>query len=709
MTHMSIRTLIMTSAALLSSAPAFAEASDESKEIIITGIRQAYQGDFGPRETPQSIATINSQAIADSGAVRLAEALDLNASVSRQNNLGGFFDSFAVRGFAGDENFPSNYLVNGFNGGRGFGGPRDTAGLERIEILRGPTAALYGRGEPGGNINLVTKQPIFEKLTGYVAAQYGDFDRYRGEVDANLPIGANIAVRLIGYGEDAGSFRNRPRSDRYGFLPSIAVRLGEETTLRYDLEWTQARAPFDRGTIAPDGRFGLVSRKLFLGEPGDGRHKADVLGHQVQIEHKFSDDWSLLVGGSYRDTSLEGFSSDPELVRGRQKIYVDGRSLSRQRRSRDYDATHLVLRAELDGDFHLAGLRNRVLIGVDYDDFKNDQVFRRFRPPAVSSNPTDRAGYVFDILNPSYGRFPLPTPAPLTDRLDKQRATGFYLQDQITLSETISVRVGGRYDSFRLNALNRLTTLSQERTYNRFSPQIGAVLTASDSVSFYATYGEGFRPNLGADAAGRLFDPEYSISYEAGLKFGVLNNALQGSLAVYTMNKRNVLVSDQVNPGAFITIGKARSRGMEFDLNGRLPGGLEALLSYAYIDAESRSNVLEPNFNLPVRIGDPLINIPRHTFAAQLAKGMDIGTTRLRIGAGVQYVGSRLGETATTFRLPAHTLVRTFANWTLSDRFELYGTVQNLFNTTWYANSFSTLFLQPGTPREATIGLRVKF
>jgi iron complex outermembrane receptor protein len=88
---------------------------------------------------------------------------------------------------------------------------------------------------------------------------------------------------------------------------------------------------------------------------------------------------------------------------------------------------------------------------------------------------------------------------------------------------------------------------------------------------------------------------------------------------------------------------------------------------------------------------------------------MDIGTTRLRVGAGVQHVGSRLGETATTFRLPAHTLVRTFANWTLSDRFELYGTVQNLFNTTWYANSFSTLFLQPGTPREATIGIRVKF
>lgn len=714
MPSLSLRAMLLSASVLTLAPPAFAEETGAQEaetggELVVTGIRQAYQGEFEPRETPQSVAIITSSAIADTGAVRLAEALDLNASVSRQNDLGGFFDSFAVRGFAGDENFPSNYLVNGFNGGRGFGGPRDTAGIERIEILRGPTAALFGRGEPGGTINLVTKQPIFGRTTGYVAGQYGSFDRVRGEVDANLAIGETFAMRLIGYGEEAGSFRNRPDSDRYGFLPSIAARLGDSTTVRYDLEWTQARAPFDRGTIAPNGQFGLISRDLFLGEPGDGRHEATVVGHQLQVEHRFSESWSLLVGGSHRETSLEGFSSDPELVRGRQKLYTDGRSLSRQRRSRDYDATHLVVRAELAGDFSLGGLRNRILFGVDYDDFENDQLFRRIRPPAVSGNPTDQAGYVIDILNPVYGRFPSPTPGALTDRLDRQRSTGFYLQDQVTLSDTLSIRFGGRYDSFRLSAVNRLNGLSQDRDYNRFSPQFGAVFTASDAVSFYATYSEGFRPNLGADAAGNLFDPEYSSSYEAGMKFGLLDDAVQGSLAVFTMNKRNVLVSDQVNPGAFITIGKARSRGVEFDLTGRLPGDIEALLSYAFIDAESRANVLEPNFNLPVRIGDPLINIPRHTLAMQLAKTVELGSSTLRFGAGVHHVGRRLGETATTFYLPAHTLTRVFANWTVSERLEVYGTINNLLNETWYANSFATLFIQPGTPREATIGVRIRF
>lgn len=712
-----MRTSLIALAAALLATPAIAEqgasdrpsAGDASSELVVTGVRQAYRGEFAPREAPQSIGEIDSAAIEDAGALRLPEALDLVASVSRQNNLGGFFDAFAVRGFAGDENFPSNYLVNGFNGGRGFGGVRDTAGIERIEVLRGPTAALYGRGEPGGTVNLVTKQADLGRLFGAATLQIGSFDRYRGDLDANLPLGESVAVRLIGYAEEAGSFRNRPDSDRRGFLPSVTVRLGPDTTARYDLEWTQTRAPFDRGTIAPDGQFDFVSRRLFLGEPGDGRHVADVVGHQLQLEHRLSGAWSLLIGGSYRDTSLEGFSSDPELVRSRQRLYQDGRSLSRQRRSRDYDAEHLVLRGELAGDVELGGMRHRVLLGIDFDDYRNDQVFRRFRPPAVSGNPTAQAGYVLDLLNPVYGRFPLPTPGPLTDRLDEQRAVGFYLQDQITLSDRFAVRFGGRYDSYNLRSLNRLNADADERDYQQFSPQFGIVFTATPQLSLYAAYGEGFRPNLAADAAGNLFDPETSRSYELGAKFGLLDDAIQGTVALFSMNKRNVLAADPINPGFSTTIGAARSQGLEFDLTGRLPGNVDVILSYAYMDAESRANVLDPNFGLQIRTGDPLLNIPRHTLAAQIAKTVEAGGTSLRFGAGVQHSGRRLGETATTFFLPSHTLVRVFAEWTVSENVEAFVTINNLFNETWYANSFATLFLQPGTPRDSTVGVRLRF
>lgn len=137
--------------------------------ITVTGVRQAYRGDFAVSEIPQSIGEIDAETLRDNSITRLTDALDLNASVSRQNTLGGLWDSFAVRGFAGDENLPTGYLVNGFNGGRGFGGQRDSAGIERVEVLKGPAAALLGRGEPGGTVNLVTKQAVLGDTFGTAA------------------------------------------------------------------------------------------------------------------------------------------------------------------------------------------------------------------------------------------------------------------------------------------------------------------------------------------------------------------------------------------------------------------------------------------------------------------------------------------------------------------------------------------------------------
>ena len=121
----------------------------EIDQITVIGTRQAYQGDFEPFEIPQAELKIDAQTLRDAGSVDLVQALDLSASVARQNNFGGLWNSFAIRGFVGDENLPSNFLVNGFNAGRGFGGARDLSGVESVEVLKGPRAALYGRGEIG--------------------------------------------------------------------------------------------------------------------------------------------------------------------------------------------------------------------------------------------------------------------------------------------------------------------------------------------------------------------------------------------------------------------------------------------------------------------------------------------------------------------------------------------------------------------------------
>ena len=702
-------TLLLTAALACVAGPALAESASSVSEVVVTGQRQAYRGQFTPEETPQSLVVISQRILQDNNITGLTEALDLNAGVARQNNFGGLWDAYAVRGFAGDENLPSGYLVNGFNGGRGFGGPRDVAGVERIEILKGPNAALFGRGEPGGTVNIVTRKARFGETGGEVSASLGAFNARRAEADVNLAAGEVVGARLIGFYEEAESFRRTVNTERYGFLPSFGFRLGEDTTVTYDLEITRQKAPFDRGVPAIGGVLGKVDRRTFLGEPGDGPIKADATGQQLEIQHDFSPAWSLLLGAGFRTTSLSGFSTEAELAASRQKLNVDGKSLSRQRRFRDYEADHGALRAEVSGDFQALGVRHRLLVGADFDRFENSQLFLRFRPAAVSGNPSDQAANVIDVLNPVYGRFPLPAPGPQTNRLDVQEAAGLYLQDQISLSYALQIRLGVRYDDFSLESVNRATGVSQSRSESRLSPQVGLVWTATPSLSLFAAYGEGFRSNIGATAKGEIFDPEVSRAFEAGLRFTLLEGDLSGTLAYFSMRKSQVLAADPANPGFSLPIGKAGSQGVEFDLNGRLPGGVEALLSYAYVEAEARSDVLDPNFSLQIRKGDRLINVPRHSLNAQLARDFDLGETEVRLGAGVQHVGERLGETATKFELPAYTLVRLFGAWRATERVEVFGEVQNLFDETYYTNSFATLWVQPGAPRTGSVGVRLRF
>jgi iron complex outermembrane receptor protein len=234
----STRAALLLCSAVPVAHPAFAQdtsAGARLEAVTITGTRQAYQGDFNRLETPQAEQSIDAETLRASGAVNLSQALDLSASVARQNNFGGLWNAFALRGFVGDENLPSNYLVNGFNAGRGFGGPRDLSGIESVDVLRGPRAALFGRGEPGGTVNLVTKRPTF-KTAGEFRVSAGSFETYRADADWTTPLSDEVAVRLVGFAEDAGSFRDTVETRKYGMSPSLAWRISPQSRLVYELE-----------------------------------------------------------------------------------------------------------------------------------------------------------------------------------------------------------------------------------------------------------------------------------------------------------------------------------------------------------------------------------------------------------------------------------------------------------------------------------------
>ena len=705
----STRAALLLSSAFPVAHPAFAQDATPgapAETITVTGTRQAYQGDFSRLETPQAELSIDAQTLRDSGAVDLTRALDLSASVARQNNFGGLWNAFALRGFVGDENLPSNYLVNGFNAGRGFGGPRDLSGIESVDVLKGPRAALFGRGEPGGTVNLVTKRPTF-KTAGEIRVSAGSFETYRADADWTTPLSDAVAVRLVGFAEDAGSFRDTVETRKVGMSPSLAWHVGPQSRLVYELELSHQEIPFDRGVVAIDGQLGRIPQSRFLGEPGDGPLKADVQGHQFELQHDFSKDWSALVGFTTRKTSLEGFSTEAELAANRQQLLVDGRTLTRQRRFRDYDASYQVIRGEINGRFQLAGLAHRLIFGVDADRFENDQVFLRARAPTRDSNPTPAQQQAIDIFNPVYGSYPLPTPAPLTNRVETQKSVGVFAQDQINLNAHLQLRLGARWDDYRQTLDDRAASRVSTQKETRVSPQLGFVFRAGDALSLYATYGENFRPLSGADAQGNGFEPNRSTSVEAGAKFSLAG--IDGTVAVFQVKQKNILVVDDPSAFTLAAIGKARSQGLEIDLQGEVTEGLSLWASYAYVDAKTANTFNDANFGVPVPAGTQLLNVPKHSLSLQLVKSMAVAGRGLQFGGGLVHVGQRSGEFTTDFKLPAYTVARAFAAYGLTKSTTLRLDVDNLFNETYYTNSFSALWVQPGAPRSARVSATFAF
>lgn len=681
------------------------EGQTVENDIVVEGVRQQYVANVPTIEVPQSIQVLSMETLKDAGITRLDNALDFATGIARQNNFGGLFDVFACRGFTGDESSGSNYLVNGFNAARGYGGGRDTSNVQQIQVLKGPNSSLFGRGEPGCTVNIITKKPGFD-LHGGAIFSAGSFNNFRSEGDFNVPLSDRVAVRVTGAAESADSFRDFVSSEKVTVTPSFLFRLGQDSSLSYEFEYIDQKVTFDRGIIAPTGDLKRVPRERFFGEPGDGPVHVRAMGHQAQLQHDFSPDWSLVLGVGYRDTFFRGTSTEAELAAGRQRLYTDGTTLSRQRRVRDYATTDLTFRGELSGEFATGPLGHHMIIGADWDDYELDIVQNRYRPPTVASQAAGNLalGNRIDIFDPVYGK--LPAAGAFQSVRERQYSWGGYLQDQVDVTDAFKVRFGGRYDEFEQIVDDRITGRRTMQSKTAFSPSVGATYLFGDDFSVYANYGRGFRPNNGTDANNNAFEPERTVSYEAGAKLSLLRKRLTGTLAFFKTTKDNVLTADPINANFSLAVGKARSKGVEAELSGNLPAGFRVQLNYAYVDAEVARNALDPAFGFGLREGDPLLNIPKNSGSALLFKDFDIGSSRLTLGAGVNYVGKRLGETGFRFGngefyyLPAYTLTRLTASYEPNERLRVSGEVTNLFDEQYFPSSYSRLWTLPGAPRQ---------
>lgn len=670
---------------------------DERKPYRNLSVTGATKTDALVKDLPQSIQILDSGLLRDAGVTNLAGALDLSATISRQSNLGGLWDSYSIRGFAGHPDFGSDYMVNGFNSSRGYNGVRDGANTNSVEVLKGPSSALYGRGEPGGTVNISTKKPLFMAANSFELG-LGSFDTYRAAVDSTGPLGETVAYRINAAYQNGHSFRDTVEYERTLIAPSFLWMISPDTTLSYEIEAVEQNAPFDRGVVAVNGELGVVPISNFYGEPNDGRHKTRSTGHQAFLQHYFNDDWSIQTGFSYRESSLKGISTE---VRPYGALRP-GDILRRRYRDRDNEATDLSGRFELVGKVATGAITHNLLIGVDGYQFDNHR----------RQNAADPAGttYGIDLWHPVYGA-PKPAWRPATQTDENQESYALYAQDQMELSKHWKALVGVRYDEYRQTVHDLLNNAVVKQSLNATSPRVGLVYQPNEQWSLYATSATSFRPNSGISRDLQGFDPEEGKSYELGAKWDT--GRLSSTLAIYKIVKENVLTPDPLDPNNYnMAIGEMESQGVELDAAGQLAPGLRMMASYAYTDAHiTQDNAALTGLSL---VGRQMANVPKHAANVMLFKDIALGGRNLSIGGGPQYVGEREGAAAAFsqidfFTLPSYVVWNAMASYEASKNLQLSLNVKNLLDEEHYVSSYSLYWVMPGTERSFMLTARLKF
>ncbi|MCC8684258.1 TonB-dependent siderophore receptor [Xanthomonas campestris] len=648
------------------------------------------------RDLPISARVLDHSLLEDAGVTDLAGALDMASGITKANNLGGLWDSYSIRGFTGDPNFSSDYMVNGFNASRGYNGLRDGANTQSVEVIKGPASALYGRGEPGGAVNIVTKKPLFDAQHS-VDLSAGRFDSYRAALDSTGPLSETVAYRVNLMHKDQHSFRDTVDSDATLLAPSLLWMPTPDTTVSYELELLRIHTPFDRGVTAIDGDANRLPASRFLGEPGDGDIDLHSTGHQVFAVHGLNQTWSVQGGATYRDSGMRGFSTEP------WTLQADDRTLRRERRYRDYQGRDIAARAELLGTLGSGKVSHHVLFGIDGNRFNDSRYQLRARSAATP--------YSIDVLAPRYGVAQPGRLAPITDTDERQQVWGVYAQDQIDLGARWKALLGVRYDHYQQDIANRLRATTQQASDGVISPRAGLTVHLDDTLSLYASAAAGFRPNSGVGANGQSFAPEKSRSLETGLKYVQPGEGLEATLAVFRIDKENVLSLDPADTSFSLPVGQMRSEGAELDLLGRLTPHLAASVGLAYTDSQvTRSSAAAMGTGLAE--GRRFPNVPRFSGNAFVNYAQPLsGTRSAAVGVGVSRTGERLGsvDSNTGFVLPAYTVWRLVGHYDLSERLRLYAKVENLTDRRYAAFSYSEQWVYPGAPRTWTVGARLRF
>ncbi len=660
----------------------------------VTESSSSTRTDTAIRDIPQAVYVIPEQILQEQQVVRLADAVRNVSGVTIAEDAGGRQERVTMRGFVTDTTFQ-----DGFRNASGANATfPEFANVQRVDILKGPSSTVFGRLDPGGVVNLVTKQPLSEHYYS-VTMQGGSYQFMRPTIDISGPITANksLLYRVIASGQDSQSFRDFNFTRRLFLSPTLTWTPSPKTSLRLYTEFLGGSNLNDRGLIAIGTRPADLPVSRYLADP-------NLIYPYRQGKAGLSLDQALGHGWTFRSYERSSTGWDNYNSRIANALSADHQTVTlNDLRTDQYFQAHYWVN-EVTGTVKTGTIQHTLLAGAElnYEIYDTNTV----RP--ASGSPAE----TLNIYHPDYAALP-PRSLTATSRVDQSRNGygGGYLQDQVALTQKLKITGGIRYDLAKIKDVGYVVTVSSSSRATAWSPRVGITYEPFQSLSLYATYNKSFQPETGTDVNGTPFKPEYGRLLEAGFKFDTLSHRVRGTASVYQIDLTNVSTADPNNAGYSIQLGQQRSRGVEFNALTHLTRQWDLITGYALTNATVRQD----NTYL---VDSQLQSVPRHTANLWTRYNQTRGwLTGASIGAGINGVSNMQGQLITQAAPNTFFLVPGWAkvdagvsyerpaegHWKY--RFAL--NANNLLDRRYFSGASGRFAVYPGSPRNVIASLQL--
>ncbi|RAJ01932.1 TonB-dependent receptor [Aeromonas salmonicida] len=626
---------------------------------------------------PQAIDSVKASELTAFGQPTLSEALTGIPGVNASGDTR--FDSVNIRGFSASNDF----YLDGFRDDMQY--TRDLGNIERVEVLKGPAAVLYGRGSTGGIINRVSKKPQKGQESS-VTALVGSFDTRRVAADLNAEAGERVQLRLNLAQEDKDSFRNDVTSKRTLLAPSANWEISDKLNWLVQYERNAHDRTPDRGIPGVNGRPADVPKEYVYSDTRRDFIDDVAQSTRSRLSWDLNDQWQL--------RQQLGYSTLDSQFDNTYVTSVKGDQVTRARWQQDLKANSLISNTEAEGQLQTGPVEHRLLFGLE-------QNWQERTPKLYQNASPIPAGNLYDPGSlPTYdGAMKLSS-----DANHKVRGYGLYLQDQLSLGDWHLVG-GLRRDDFtvtsRRNDLNKEETLS----VTSLSPRLGLVWNPLEDHAFYTSYSKTFTP-VGGELIGitpgdknNSLDPQNTRLYEGGVKSDWLDGHLATTLSLYRLEMYNKRSKDPLDPTKVTLTGLQRTDGIELSARAQLTDELYLRGGIAIQDAEQ----VKADADLQ---GKRPMNVSRQN--GQLFAGYESGQQGWFGETGVTAVGDRFADNANTTTLPGYARFDARAGYRWQ-QWEAQLSAENLTDHDYFVSATSASQILPGTPRQLNLSAAYRF